>query len=556
VLTYNGEIYNHRDIRTDLEAEDIRLKTSCDTEVLAELWERKQTSALDDLNGMFAFAMWDRQQKHLTLARDRLGERPLYYAQTSDGFLLFASELGALMASGLLQKDICPEAVNAYFCFGYVPEPLSIFKNVYKLPAAHYLQATQGNTSALTPAPYWAPVFAPDHTLTYEDAVSQLAQLLDDAVDRQMMSDVPLGAFLSGGVDSSAIVASMALQNDTPVNTCSIGFTESSHDERPYARQVASLYNTQHHEEVVALQAHSLIDTIAKTYAEPFADSSALPTYLVCQMARKHVTVALSGDGGDEVFAGYRRYPYFAREEKLKSLLPAAVRRPLFGSLGSAYPKLDWAPQALRFRTTFKALSETAAMGYLRSTSISLPERLEKLLGSQENLAGPAAHMSNLLGAANTDDPVLAAQYADLKSWLPGRMLVKTDRAAMAHSLEVRPPLLDYRLVEWAATLPTSFKLDGHNGKRVLKSSAEKRLPQELLYRKKQGFGLPVSAWLRATRNNPLDRLSASHHWKDQGMIDAGYVDEMMQLHRSGREDFAPELWSVIMFDAFLQQLT
>ena len=556
VLSFNGEIYNYADLAKSLAGDGVTLRSRSDTEALAELMARCGDRGLSDLRGMFAFAYWDRREETLLLARDRLGERPLYYAVTADGLLLFASEIGAILAAGLITPGHRPDALADYFLHGYVPDPKTLYTDIFKLPPGHSVTLRRGG--AVEPRAWWSLQMAPDPALPFEDAVQELTRLLDDAVSSQMMADVPLGAFLSGGVDSSAIVASMAARSGEPVRSCSIGFDDTSHDERHWARMVAERYNTAHEEHVVPLAAHELVDRIASVYGEPFADTSALPTYLVCKMARRHVTVALSGDGGDEVFAGYRRYPFFDREERLKAMLPQALRGPVFGLAGSLYPKADWAPQQFRLRTTLKALSEGRADGYTRALSAILPERLSSMMtaGAEKNLEGyaPGADIARHFADAGTDDPVLAAQYVDLKTWLPGRMLVKVDRAAMAHSLEVRPPLLDHRLVEWAAKLPRDFKLTGGNGKRILKTANEPRLPQDILYRRKQGFGLPVAAWLRADRNSPLARLDTSSAWADHGFLDADAVRRMMAAHRSGRSDYSQELWSVIMFDAFLRQ--
>jgi len=555
VLSFNGEIYNYADLAKKLTGEGATLKTRSDTEALAELLDRKDVDALDHLNGMFAFAWWRQTDSRLILARDRLGERPLYYAVSEDGFLLFASELGALLASGMLAKRIRQDALADYFLHGYVPDPKSIYEGIHKLAPGHFISIRRGEQPVQKQ--WWDVRFQPDDSLTLTDAIDSLSDLLDKAVKAQMMSDVPLGAFLSGGVDSSSIVASMALQSSDPVRSCSIGFEEASHDESAFARLVAERYHTQHTEHVVPLAAHDLIDTIAATYGEPFADTSALPTYLVCQLARQQVTVALSGDGGDEVFAGYRRYPFFLAEENLKGVMPSAFRKPFFGAFAALYPKLDWAPQAFRLKTTLTALAESRAAGYTRALSAVLPERFSAMVdrdaAKQFDGYNPGMQIAERFNAADTDDPILAAQYCDLKTWLPGRMLVKVDRAAMAHSLEVRPPMLDHRLVEWAARLPRQFKLDGTEGKHILKKASEPRLPEKILYRRKQGFGLPVAEWLRAEVNNPLDRLETSKNWAEQGFLDAGEVHRMISAHKKGRSDYSQELWSVLMFDAFLR---
>ena len=562
VLTFNGEIYNYQDLSEALTDEvGMTLRTKSDTEALAELWNVKGASCLEDLLGMFAFGLWNKEDKTLTLARDRLGERPLYYAQTPDGWLLFASDINAIMASGMIEAKMRADAVADYFALGYVPDPKAIYENVFKLPPAHTLTICQGLGSIPQPEAYWSVHFRPDEQMSEAESLSKLTELLDKAVSSQMISDVPLGAFLSGGVDSSAIVASMSHAHRGKVKTCSIGFKEASHDEREFAQMIADRYETDHREKVISLDAHSLIDTIAKAYGEPFADSSALPSYLVCQMARETVTVALSGDGGDELFAGYRRYPMFRREEQMKKALQGPkgnikAATQIFGKIGDVFPKLDWAPRPFRLKTTLQSIGDTTANAYLRAVSTSLPDRLEKMTSASFHADLDGYHVADrfdaLIKQAKTEDPVSLAQFVDLHTWLPGRMLTKVDRAAMANSLEVRPPMLDYRFVEWAARLPDRLKFFKDSQKHILKIAMEPRVPQEVLYRQKQGFGLPVTEWLRAETNNPLDRLTKSTNWADSGYLNTDHIKAMMSDHKAGKADYAQELWSVIMFEAFL----
>jgi len=558
VLSTNGEIYNYQALATNLAAKGVSFRTRSDTEVLAEGLVRHSDGFIEQLRGMFAFAWWDGRQQSLLLARDRLGERPLYYAETSDGFLIFASEVTAIAASGLMPLELCPQAICDYFHLGYVPDPKSIYRGVKKLPPGAMLTAHAGETPRLTH--YWRPQFDPDPSLSFGEASEQLLERLDEAVRLQLMSDVPLGAFLSGGLDSSAIVAAMAQSTDH-IKSCSIGFEEDSHDERDFARMVAQQYETDHCEEVAGLNAVEDIDKVARSFGEPFADTSALPTYAVCRLARKHVTVALSGDGGDEIFAGYRRYPFFIAEEKIRSRAPLELRRATVGALGAAYPKLDWAPKPLRFKTTLQSLGDSRAEAYLRSVGANLPDRAMAMLSNDfvDSLDGYSSStvMEAAFDSADSDHPLLAAQQVDLATWLPGRMLTKVDRASMAHSLEVRPPLLDHKLVEWAGGLDPTFKLGrtrhGTNaGKRVLKTAHESRLSENILYRRKQGFGLPIATWLR-DKNGPLNRLQQSTAWQESGILCDQEIAKMTQKHQTGRTDYSQELWTVIMFDAFLR---
>jgi asparagine synthase (glutamine-hydrolysing) len=550
-LTFNGEIYNYRDLALDARARGVALRTRSDTEVLAEGLDHSGGAYVIELRGMFAFGFWSAREKTLTLGRDRIGERPLYYGQTRDGWLVFASEIGALLASGHFDRQLDRQAARDYMLYGFVPDPKSIYAGIRKLRPGAILTARRGE--APREDIYWRPTFQPGEITNVAVLEEELRAHLDDAVKAQMLSDVPLGAFLSGGVDSSAIVSAMALAGGK-VKTCTIGFEEDAFDEREHARTVARLYATDHSEDMARLDAAQLIDKIAMTFGEPFADASALPTYIVSGLARRRVTVALSGDGGDEVFAGYRRYPFFVNEERVRALAPLSLRQATFGAAGALYPKLDWAPRPMRLRTTLQSLGKSRAAGYAHAIAANLPERIDKIL-SRDFLAAldsyePESVVADALGV-DEEHPLIAAQRADFATWLPGRMLVKVDRAAMAHGLEVRPPLLDHRLVEWAGRLDPSLKLDGGEGKRILKSALEKRLPREILYRKKQGFALPVSDWLRRV-DGPLSRLETSNRWKTSGLFEAKSVEQMMAAHRRGASDCGQELWTLIMFDAFL----
>ncbi len=428
--------------------------------------------------------------------------------------------------------------------------------DIHKLPPAHILTARPGAEIQLKR--YWQPVFAANQSLTFKDAAALLREEIDNAVSAQMISDAPLGTFLSGGADSSGVIASMHEERDNIV-ACTVGFDEASHDERPHARQIAAKFNAEHHEMVAELNATALIDDVALAFGEPFADSSALPSYLLAKLAREHVTVALSGDGGDELFAGYRRYPFFLNEEKARKMVPGVIRKAFFGPAGALYPKLDWAPRPLRFKTTFQSLAQSSAEGYAAAVAINLPARAAKMLSRdlRKSMFGYRPHdvIVQAMANANTNDDLSRIQYADLMTWLPGRMLVKTDRASMAHGLEVRPPLLDHRLVEWAGQLPSSFKLHNGERKRVLKEAFEPRLGRDYLQRPKRGFDAPIVSWLRRETDNPLDRLTTSTHWRDCGFLNERIIDDMSRAHMAGRANFAQELWSVIMFDAFLRNV-
>ncbi|MBI1392144.1 MAG: asparagine synthase (glutamine-hydrolyzing) [Alphaproteobacteria bacterium] len=557
ILTYNGEIYNYLDCASTSIFKDGFFRTRSDTEVLAEGLTLEGPEFTDRLRGMFAFAHWRRDLRQLLLARDRLGERPLYYAETPDGFIVFASEIQAVLASGMVANEIDDAAFSDYLVYGYVPEPKSIYKSIRKLRPGERLIATRGGSIRLER--YWLASFSlADQTQSFDDAAVELADRLDEAVRVQMISDVPIGAFLSGGVDSSAIAASMALAGNS-AKVCTVGFEDAATDERSFARAVAERYGLAQTVEMMALDAGSLIPRIARAYGEPFADSSALPTYQVCAAARRMATVALSGDGGDETFVGYRRYPMVAAEMRTRRAIPAALRRLLFAPAGAIYPKADWAPRFLRARTTLQSLGEDDAAGYARAIGMNLPERVRGLLSTEcLHALGDYDSVCVIENAARSlppeivTDPVRYAQAIDLETWLPGRMLTKVDRASMAHGLEVRAPFLDPELVGWANGLPTSFKLKDGLGKRVLKRAMEARLPNDILYRPKQGFALPLKQWL-ANPHGPLDAFLASPRWKADGRFNEAAVEKMAARHRAGVSDCSNELWTLIMWDAFLE---
>ncbi|MDZ7651166.1 MAG: XrtA/PEP-CTERM system amidotransferase, partial [Burkholderiaceae bacterium] len=467
VVVFNGEIYNYQSLIPELEALGHRFHTRSDTEVIVHGWEAWGEGCVQRFRGMFAFALWDENRQKLFMARDRLGVKPMYYALLPDGHLIFGSELKSLIAHGALERRIDPHAVEDYFALGYVPEPRTIFSTALKLPPGTTLVLQRGNVTGGLPAPrvYWDPRFTGDSSIGAEDAQAELLSRIRESVKLRMIAEVPLGAFLSGGVDSSAVVAAMAGLSAEPVNTCSISFADPAFDESRYARMVAERYRTRHFVDQVESDDFDLIDTLARLYDEPYADSSALPTYRVCQLARRHVTVALSGDGGDESLAGYRRYKLHMMEEQLRQSLPLGFRRPVFGLLGSVYPKADWAPRILRGKTTFQALARNSIEAYFHSMSILKEDLRSRLYSSRfkAELGGYNAFEVFRRHAANagTNDPLSQIQYIDLKTYLVGDINTKVDRASMAHALEVREPLMDHPLVEWLATLPSSLKLRG-----------------------------------------------------------------------------------------------
>ena len=555
-VVFNGEIYNYQELIPELQALGHVFHTRSDTEVIVHAWEAWGEASVERFRGMFAFALWDRNRDTLFLARDRLGVKPLFYALLDDGTFLFGSELKTLLAHGGLKRDIDPLAVEEYFALGYVAEPRCIFRQAKKLPPAHTLVLRRGQP---VPAPreYWDVRFTLDAPIGVEDACHELERRLQESIRLRMISEVPLGAFLSGGVDSSAVVAMMAGLSKEPVNTCSISFADPAYDEAVFAKKVAERYRTNHFVDTVESEDFDLIDTLARLYDEPYADSSAIPTYRVCQLARRHVTVALSGDGGDESFGGYRRYWLHLMEEKMRSALPLGLRRPLFGILGRIYPKADWAPRVFRAKTTFEALARTSVEAYFHSVSV-IRNQLRGQLYSKSfkaELGGYGAQevFDRHAARAGTDDPLALIQYIDLHTYLIGDINTKVDRASMAHSLEVREPLMDHPLVEWLASLPTSLKMRGSEGKYLLKKAMEPHLPRDIMYRPKMGFAVPLARWFRGPlRQRVRDELLGGP-MLETGWFDRGAIRTIVEQHESGVRDHSTPIWTLLMFDAFLR---
>ena len=558
VVVYNGEIYNFPQLMKELSAAGHQFRTRCDTEVIVHAWEEWGENCVQRLRGMFAFALWDRSRRRLFLARDRLGIKPLFYATLPDGQLIFGSELKALLVHPGLKRELDPRAVEDYFAYGYIPEPKTIFQSVHKLAPGHTVSFGPGQPE---PAPrrYWDVPFAPLPAMSAAEAADELRQRIREAVNIRLIAEVPLGAFLSGGVDSSAVVATMAGLSGKPVNTCSIAFGDPAYNEADYAARVAGRYRTRHHVEHVDADDFELIDKLAQVYDEPFADSSALPTYRVCELARKHVTVALSGDGGDENLAGYRRYRWHLYEERLRSRLPLGLRRPLFGALGQLYPKADWAPRVLRAKSTLEALARDSVAGFFHSVSLLGDPLRARLFSPAFKSSLQGYHAVDVLREhdrqAPTDHPLGRVQYLDLKTWLVGDILTKVDRASMAHALEVRVPLLDHQLVEWMSGLPATLKLRGREGKYLLKKASEPLLPHDILYRPKMGFSIPLAAWFRGPLRERVREMIGGSTLSDSGMFNPRFLQQLVDHHQSGRSDHSTALWALLMFDVCQRRL-
>ncbi len=541
-LVFNGEIYNHRQLRRELVARGHTLATSSDTEVIVHLYEDLGDDVVDALRGMFAFALWDTRRRRLLIARDRVGIKPLYYWEHAGG-LAFASELRALLAMPEFPARVSSDAVAQYLTFGYVPESHCIFEGVRKLSPGHRLTWEPGR--ALRIEPYWSPPRDERADISDGEAIDTLRALLRESVELHLESDVPLGAFLSGGIDSSTVVAQMAQLVPGRVKTFSIGFDEASHNEAPHAAQVAREIGTEHTELIVRPDADSLVDSVITGFDEPFGDSSALPTFLVSQMAREHVTVALSGDGGDELFGGYTRYAELLSRRELPGFARAALAR-----------AAALLPHGARGRNRLLDMSRTLQGRYAATVAIPADVREGGVLGSA--LANAVPPMDSLLSAAFS--PVagrdLLAQMTgvDLATYLPGDILTKVDRMSMSVSLEARVPLLDHHIVEFAMTLPSRMKQRDGVGKWLLREAITGLVPPRVLSHPKHGFGVPLARWFREDLRYRLDALLEPAS-RIAPYVDREAVARLVAEHRAARRDHSHLLWRLIALEIWLGAL-
>lgn len=537
----NGEIYNYGPLRRQLEMRGHAFHTASDSEVLVHLYEEFGDGCVSRLRGMFAFALWDRRRRRLLLGRDRLGIKPLFYTQ-SEGRLLFASELKALLSLPSVERRLNWTSVNHFLAGLATPNSESIVSGVHKLPEAHVLGANAGAPARVSR--YWDVDFTPDRERTEAEFAARLRELLEESVSMHMVSDVPVGAFLSGGLDSSAVVAMMARSRARPIKTFSIGFGEAAYDESGYARQVARQIGTEHHELRLEPDVFEVLEHIAWDLDEPFGDSSALPTYMVSRLAAGEVKVVLSGDGGDELFAGYDRYRVEARERRYDRL-PAAVRRAI-GRLGDARAEGAFA------RNFMRHLALTGATRYLDASTLFGAAQRRRLLRPEvaalSGANGFPADMRRFREDYARGHWLSALQRLDLNGYLPLDILVKVDRMSMANSLEARVPMLDHKLVEFAASIPPEWQLQRGNSKRIFKRAMRGVLPDEIIDRRKQGFGVPLDAWFRGKLTDSVHEILLSQTCRQRGIFDADYVRDLLRLHEGGR-NMAAQLWSLMSFE-------
>jgi asparagine synthase (glutamine-hydrolysing) len=546
-VVFNGEIYNYLELRHDLIERGHVFRTSSDTEVLVHLYEESGERMAESLNGMFAFAIWDKRRRHLLLARDRFGKKPLYYTVGQHGLRLsFASELKALRVIEGVGQQIDHCAMANFLALGYVPDPATIYGDVRKLPPGHTLLVTpEGHRTAR----YWTPVFAPSDRSSFDDSTEELHSLATDAVRRRMISDVPLGAFLSGGIDSTALTGMMSEVSSEAVKSFSIGFTDPEFDELPYAQLAALKHNTEHYTEVVTPSVEEILGKLVDTFDEPFGDSSAIPMLYLSRMTRQHVTVALAGDGADELFGGYRRYRHGVIEEQMRQRIPEWCRRSVVGTAGRWYPKFDYLPQMFRAKSLLTNLAGDIGNAYFNSMSAFRDDGLKSILstGTMRELGAfdPRVEYRDRFRRVRHLDPLGQMQAVDLETYLPGDILVKADRATMAYSLESRSPWLDYRISELAGRFPASFKIQGFNQKRILKAAMTDYIPEPLLHRKKMGFSVPLASWMR-TSLKPIFEDAVLQDGVG-GLLSIAEVRHLWVAHQSKLHDHSRKLWYLLV---------
>ncbi len=547
-IVFNGEIYNFRDLQPQLEGRGHVFRTRSDTEAIVHAYEEYGNTCVDHLRGMFAFAIWDDRDKKLFIARDRAGEKPLYYTLTPSGTLVFGSELKSLLEHPGVKRETSSESLDAYFSLGYVPDPLSIFKDIKKLPPGHFLTFSKGRVEIKQ---YWDFTYeANGHRRREEDYLEELRELLDEAVRIRLVADVPLGAFLSGGVDSSTVVALMARNMDQPVKTFSIGFLDDSYNELKYARLAAKRFGTDHHEFFVTPEICNIVDQLAWHFDEPFADSSAIPTYIVSKLAREHVTVVLSGDGGDELFAGYTRYATERRRRKY-GLLPRRFRRGLMEPISRNLPHGAWG------RNFIHNVALDPIERYFDNVSIFTGLNKRSLytgdfysgLGTHSLVASFQEYGDNV----NTNALLDALLYIDSKTYLPGDILTKVDRMSMAVSLEARVPLLDHKLIDFVTRIPASMKMAGLETKTLFKRAVADLVPEEILGRPKQGFGVPIQQWINLQLRDRIRDTLTDSRFRQRGIISPAYTDVLLDEHERGRRDHSMALWSLLMLELWHQ---
>lgn len=545
----NGEIYNYRELRAGLLERGHKLATKSDTEVVAHLYEDYGPDFVHHLRGMFAIALHDSKRRRLVLARDRLGIKPVFIRRTAAG-IWFGSELKTILSDPSTPRELDATSVLDFLTLRSVPAPKAIFKNIEKLRQGHILIADADGTVKIEE--YWRPSFADPIVDPPGVIAEELLHRLDEAVRLRMIAEVPLGAFLSGGVDSSAVVASMARQSAFPVKTCTVGFEDREHDEREIAEFVANYYKTDHWSRVVPVDPGLVLDVMPEYFDEPFSDSSAVPTYVVSKLARERVTVALSGDGGDESFAGYRRYRFDAFENRIRRAVPGNVLEPASRALAALAPSGPRVPRWMRGKSLLTNLARDPARAYFHSVSATNVEVARAVLSPDLRRAcagyDPFDDWKRHYDEADTDDLLGKILYTDIRTYLADDILTKVDRASMAVGLEARVPIIDHKFIEWTSRIPTSLKLKGGRGKHIFKRALESRVPERVLYGKKHGFSVPLASWTRKDFAAPLDRIVKTGA---DGLLDGVALATLLQEHRAREADHSEILYAAVVLDCW-----
>jgi asparagine synthase (glutamine-hydrolysing) len=547
-IIYNGEVYNFQELRAELELAGYRFQTNSDTEVVLWAYCEWGASCVTRFNGMFALAIWDRDKQQLFLARDRVGKKPIYFVEDGSTFA-FASELKALRAGKFTTGGLDNKALDCYLTMGYVPSPMTIYSSVRKLRPAHSMTIT---AAGVRQERYWNLSFPEPRDFTLAEAKEEFEPLFQNAVDIRLVSEVPLGAFLSGGIDSSLVVSAMAKSLDRPVKTHTIDFDDSSYSEKHVAKAIAEHLGTEHHEFTVQPNAADVLEKIAWHFDEPFADSSALPTWYVCEMTRKSVTVALSGDGGDEGFGGYTfRYLPHVFESAWRRRLPPALRTLIFSPLGAVWPASARLPRALRLKSILQNLATSDSRAFFRDMTWLQEDARASIYRQEfsESLKGftPLETVAPYYAGCDSGDALARSQYTDVNVYMTDDVLVKVDRMSMAHSLEVRAPLLDYRVLEFAARLPREHKLRLREGKVLLRTMAADRLPEKVRSMPKRGFSIPAAEWLRTDLRGIVEDVVLNRHGLIMEKLNADGVRSMWRQHQQGQRDHSVFLWGLMM---------
>ncbi len=554
-LIFNGEIYNYQTLRVDLEKRGHQFYTRSDTEVVLRLYDEYAEGCLEHLRGMFAFAIWDETEGTLFLARDRVGKKPLLYSHQTNGDLIFGSEFQAVLQHPSITREVDHDAIDSYLSYLCVPAPQTAFKQIRKLEPGHWLRWSGGQIETKR---YWLPDFSKKIKISENDAIAETTRILSESTRLRLISEVPLGAFLSGGVDSSIVVALMALESSTPVKTFSIGFEEEDFSELKYAKRVAEHVGAEYNEFIVRPNALDVLPTLVEHYGEPFADSSAIPTYYVAKETRRHVTVALNGDGGDESFAGYERYTAM-RIAEAYTRVPSALRKIFVetpvGLLPTSELKRSRARDAKRF---LRAAGLPRTERYFRWMSTFYGDAKQELYTTDfaRSVTGHSASalLERWFAAANGTGTLDATLLTDQMTYLPNDLLVKVDIASMANSLEARSPFLDHKVIEFAASLPESMKMSGFETKSLLKKVAARLVPRDVVYRRKMGFGVPIGKWFRGDMKDFVSGVLLSEKSLQRGIVRPEIIKRYVDEHISSRRDHSFQLWTLLMLEMWFQR--